>query len=248
VRLTRPRLLVGALLVVCLGALSQGLPLLRSLALFHVERVEVAGAQLLAPHEVLAASRVSAGQSVWDDPQPWIDALQAHPVIRAASVQRSLPGTLLIRIEERRPVALIEAGSLRPVTADGEVLPVDPARTPVDLPLVRATVAPADSYVRDPAVKRVLAELGRLAVLDPSLLVRVSEIGQPSAGELRLTLGHPVAELLLPEGAGADQLRQLRAVFDHLERRAADAQSPQRIVRVDARFADQVVVRFPPSS
>jgi cell division protein FtsQ len=216
---------------------------------FRVERVEISGVQLLAPHEVLAASGVGAGQNVWQDPAPWIAALRAHPVVAEATVERSLPRTLLIHIEERRPVALLEAGTLRPATAEGELLPVDPARVPLDLPLVRgAPIAGDAARVEDPDIRLLLVEMGRLARLDPALLARISEIRRAPSGDLLLTLGHPAAELLLPAGSDPLRLRQVRAVLADLDGRgsvAADPRAAPPRVRVDARFADQVVVRFP---
>src|SRR5690606_25338782 len=130
---------ISALAATALSAPFWGPAALRRVGWFEVRRVEVSGTRLLAPHLVLAASGIRSGQSVWDDPQAWEEALRAHPAIADARVVRRLPQTLRVRVEEKRPVAFVEAGSLRPATASGEILPVDPARTPVDLPIVRGT-------------------------------------------------------------------------------------------------------------
>jgi cell division protein FtsQ len=249
--LTVPRLAAGALVAVCLAAPFWGPPVLRELDIFRVERTEVSGVHLLAPHEVLSASGIRPEHSVWDDPEEWIEALRAHPVVRDAVIERSLPRTLLIRIEERRPVALVEAGLLRPATAEGEVLPVDPTRAQVDLPLVRISgLDAATSRVEEEADRMLLGEAGRLAQLDPALLARVSEIRRAPSGDLVLLLSQPAVELLLPPGAGPERLRQLRAVLDDIEHRAeaGSAGHPAARVRVDVRYEDQVVVRFPSSS
>ncbi|CAN5723037.1 hypothetical protein BH23GEM3_BH23GEM3_16430 [soil metagenome] len=246
-RLTVPRLLAGVLLPVGFATPFWGPPVLRNLDVFRVERVEVSGTHLLAPHEVVASSGIRLGQSVWEDPRAWEEALGAHPAVEAASVERALPGTLRVRITERRPVALVEAGTLRPATADGEVLPVDPSRAPVDLPLLRvAGLAASDGRIEDPDARHLLSEMGRIAQLDPSLLPRVSEVRRTPTGELLLLLSQPVIELLLPPAADSERLRQLRAVLDDLERRAPrhiDGRSTSR-VRIDLRFADQVVLRL----
>ncbi len=225
-----------------------GPPLLRRVPWFTVERVEVSGARLLAPHEVLAASGIHAGQNVWDDPAGWTASLRAHPVVADAEVSRNLPGTLRIRIEERRPVALLDAGTLRPATATGQLLPVDPARAAVDLPLVRpAHASPGDSV--GPDARAMLAEIGRLDQLDPELAARVSEVRTAPAGDLMLVLSRPAAEVLLPRGAGSARLGQLHAVVRDVERRSAAATgAPERgaeaeLVRIDLRFRDQIVVR-----
>lgn len=241
--------LFAAFLLVLLAAPVWGPQVLRHLSWFDVERVEISGTRLLAPHEVLVASGVRRGQSVWDDARVWEAALRGHPVISDAQVSRKLLGTLRIRVEEERPVALVDMGALRPVTATGAVLPIDPARAPVDLPLIRMPLAsPEHNLAADTGTLSLLAETARLGQLDPGLVARVSEVRQSKAGELLLTLSHPAAELVLPPGAELVRLRQLRAVLDDIERRATTAgtdaggaSSP----RVDLRFVDQVVVRYP---
>ncbi|HEX5727477.1 MAG TPA: FtsQ-type POTRA domain-containing protein, partial [Longimicrobiaceae bacterium] len=178
-------------------------PLLRRVEWFAARRVEVSGTHLLAPHEALAASGVRIGMNVWTDPEAWEAALRRHPAVADAEVTRRLPATLRIRVEEKRPAALVEAGTLRPATAAGEVLPVDPARVRVDLPLLRAPAGPGRT--------RALAETGRLAELDPALLARVSEVRPAAGGALRLTLSAPAAEVLVPAGADGASLARLRA-------------------------------------
>lgn len=232
-----------ALAVLAAAAASSpwwGPPALRRVPLFGADRVEVAGMRLLAPHEVVAASGIRIGQNVWTDPAAWVAALERHPVIAEAAVERRLPSTLRIRVVEKRPAAFVAAGTLRPATAAGEILPVDPARVTVDLPIA-GTAPDTASRVRDPATLRLLAEAGRLAHADPMLMARVSELAFAEDGSLRLVLAHPRVELLLPAGAGEPRLAQLRAALADVARRVPDGGR----ARVDARFADQVVVRLP---
>lgn len=215
-----------------------GLQILREMDCFRVQRVEVSGSALLAAHDVLAVSGIGSAQNVWDDATRWERSLRAHPGIIDVSVTRRLPGTLRIRIQEQRPVAYVAAPVLRPATAAGEIFPLDPARTPVDLPIVLAEWP--DSSGR--GARAILSELGRLAELDPGLLAEVSEV---RAGDTpgALVLTHRLGELVLPGGLTPARLTELRAVLSDLERRLGelpDRQPP----RVDARFEDQIVVRL----
>jgi hypothetical protein len=213
--------------------------LLHDASWFAATRIEVVGARLLAPHEVVAASGIRIGASVWSDPAAWETALRAHPVVADARVERRLPGTLRVRVVEKRPVALVAAGALRPATAAGELLPVDPALVPLDLPLA-GSAADTASRVVDAALLALLAEGGRLAEVDPVLMARVSELGPGPGGSIRLVLAHPRAEVVLPAGAAEPALTRLRATLDHV----AGRERPGGHARLDARFADQVVVRL----
>jgi cell division protein FtsQ len=239
----RRRLRLAALGLLAAAAGSSpfwGPPALRRVPLFDADRVEVAGTRLLAPHEVVAASGIQVGASVWTDPAAWEAALRRHPVIASATVERRLPATLRIRVTEKRPAAFVSAGTLRPATAEGEILPVDPARVAVDLPIAGSAPDTA-RRVRDRGTLALLAEAGRLADADPMLMARASELRAGPGGATRLLLAHPAAEVLLPAGAAEPRLTQLRATLDHVGRRIP----PGGRATVDARFADQVVVRLP---
>lgn len=232
------RLALAAALPAALAAPLWGPRLLERTPWFRVERVEVAGARMVAPHDVLAASGIRRGESVWRRPEPWVAALRRHPGVEDARVVRRLPSTLRVEVREKRPVGLVEAGALHPVTARGEVLPVDPARVAVDLPLLRA--AGKEGRSDDARVRALAAEVGRLGQLDPGLFARVSEVEWSGRDALLLSVSAPDARVVLPVGAGSDRLRRLRAALDDVERRA-----PAGPVRIDLRFQDQVVVRFP---
>jgi hypothetical protein len=236
------RLVLGATLPVVLAAPLWGPRALERTPWFRVRQVEVAGARMVAPHAVLAASGIHLGESVWKEPDAWVASLRRHPGIEDARVVRRLPGTLRIEVAEKRPVGLVVSGALHPVTSRGEVLPVDPARVPLDLPLIRAD-AGADSSA---GVRVLAAEVGRLSQLDPGLFARVSEVSWEGKGTLLLTLSAPDARVLLPAGVGSNRLRQLRAALEDVERRAPSSAPDAGPVRIDLRFREQVVVRFQP--
>jgi cell division protein FtsQ len=232
---------IAAAVVVLAGAAGApwwGPPALRRLPFFPVRRVEVSGARLLAPQEVLAASGIRTGGSVWDSAEPWERALRRNPLVASARVERRLPDGLRIVVAEKRPAGLVDAGALVPATAEGEILPVDPARVPVDLPLVRASA-------RSAAGRALLATAGRLADLDPALMARVSEVRAGAGrGEVLLATSAPAALVRVPGDADADALRRLDAALDDVRRRGAGGPG-QAPVQMDLRFEDQVVVRFP---
>jgi cell division protein FtsQ len=207
---------------------------LRRLDRFGVDRVEVVGTHILAPHEVLAISGISGAHNVWDDRRKWENALARHPIVQEARITRRLPGTLVVRVRERRPAGLVDGGTLRLVSVDGAILPVDLSRVPLDLPLLR-TQGLAQS-----AAKAVWIQSGHLSQLDQALWSRVSEVRAGPGGSLVLRTGQPDALVMLPRNASGLQLRQLRSTLDFLARQPRpDSSAP---ARVDMRWDDQVVI------
>lgn len=240
---------VRRLLLLALLAAAASLPFWgpragRRIAWFAAERVEVTGARLLAPHEVLRASGVSVGLNVWTDPAPYVAALRRNPAVADAEITRVLPRTVRIRVTEKAPAALVQAGTLHPATADGEVLGVDPARAPVDLPLFTAPVRlDRRGRVMDVETRAALAEAGRLGELEPGLMASVSEVRPAGRDGLRLILSAPAADVLVRDGISSDAVVRLRAALDDVARRAAADTVPRGRMEIDARFDDQVVVR-----
>jgi cell division protein FtsQ len=241
---------LGALVIAGAASAPVWAPtLLRRVPVFEIRRVEVSGMHLVAPHELLATSGVQMGQNLWDDPDPWLVALLGHPGVAAASIERVLPGTLRIRVEERQPVAFVEEEVLRAATVTGELLPVDPSRVNLDLPLVRGAIVrdgDAGDRVGDEGTRHLLAELGAIAAVDRDLFSRISEVSRDPAGHAVLALVDPAMRVMLPGGTDRSRLHRLLAVLEDLEKRDSgrrpDAADP---IRVDLRFADQVVVRIP---
>lgn len=224
-----------------LSAPMWGPPVARRIDFLDVRRVEISGATLVAPHEVLRVSGIRAGSSLFDERTAWENALEAHPVISAARVSWRLPNTLRVRVVEERPVALVAGETLTPATAAGTLLPVDPSAVPLDLPIVPGT--PEDEAA-GAAVRAALAEAGRLADLDPTLMSRVSEIRWTEGGKA-LLLVHERAELLMSPGLTPHRLEQLHAVLTDLGPRLPAAEIGETPVTIDLRYDDQIVVRHP---
>lgn len=120
---------------------------LRSLDAFHVDRVEVLGTHYLAPDDVLEASRIHEGSSVFDDVDVWHAALLEHPLIDAVEIERDLPGTIVLRIDEADPIAFARTPVLRPVDVAGRVLPIDLAAASLDLPILSVPAGDRKSVV-----------------------------------------------------------------------------------------------------
>jgi cell division protein FtsQ len=201
---------------------------LSRLAFFRVRKVEIVGARYSDPAELLARLHVDTSHSVWEPLPPLADRVGGHPEIAHAEVTRKLPGTLVVQVEERRPVALVPAGSaLRAVDERGVLLPIDPSRTPVDAPVVNA--AP-----REASVYHLLGALQREA---PALYARISSIRSTGGGELLLQVGD------LPVRTMTSVTLARLSDIDPVERDLARRQL--RAAELDLRYRDQVIARLP---
>jgi cell division septal protein FtsQ len=228
--------------ILALGT-THGPEALADAELFRVTRVNVEGARYLSEAEALETARVPTDASLWVDTGPMLDRLRGHPLVREVRVRRRLPGTLVLEVVERQPVALLPMPTLRPVDRDGRLLPIDPALHRLDLPLLEARSGAGASSLSPAELRTLAGELDRLEALDPLVLASVSDAAIGPWGEVVLRLAEPRVTFLYSPPLNPTRLRQgLLALADALER------SPDRPpTTVDLRFADQVVVGVPSS-
>ena len=216
---------VAALALLLLASPWWGPRALSKLDYFRLRKVEIEGARYLAPDDLLARLKVDTTMSVWTDLAPLEERVRKHPQVRAASVERKLPGTLVVHVTENLPIALVpSARGLRAVDIQGDTLPIDPSTVDVDLPIVAQ---------RDTAVLRLLSEV-RGAY--PALYDRISAVRRVGRGELLVQLTTvPVRAL---SNVSVDRLAEVVPVERDLERRNA------RVAELDLRFRDQVIARL----
>jgi cell division septal protein FtsQ len=191
---------------------------------FRVRRIEVVGLRYLAPDPILAALRLEPASSVFTDLTLLADRVQGVPGVAAAAVVRRYPGTLEIMVREAVPAAFVaeEHGTLVPVDAQGRVLPFDPERAPLDLPIAS----------RDSGVLSVLALVHSV---EPGLYETVTGARAAARGGVLLDLGS--RRILFGRDARPAEVRSVALVEQDL------ALKGRAYTELDARFAGQVVVR-----
>jgi cell division protein FtsQ len=218
---------------------------LSTLAFFRVRSVEVEGAQYVSPDTVVERLHLDTLASVWGDLGPLEARLRTMPGVRGVSVKRMLPGTIVVRVAERIPIALVPTvDGLRPYDGTATPLPIDPTRTDLDLPIVQTRgatpcVAHDSSAARmtcasvDAGTLRLLAGL-RARV--PGFYAAVSEVRRAAAGYLVFQL--PGLRVLASPGTDADRFATVLPVTADLARRRVHPQE------LDLRYRDQVVARL----
>lgn len=197
---------------------------LARLSFFDVRHVEVVGARLIDPAQVVAMMEIDTTMSVWGDHTPIAARIAEHPQIAEAHISKRLPGTLVVQVREEPPVAFIStAGGLRALDARGDTLPLDPLRADASLPIV----ARNDSTI--------LRLLGSLRAEVPALFDRISEVRREDRNELMLVM--PPLRVRARTDLSSSRLSDILPVERDLARRQA------RVVELDLRYRDQVVAR-----
>jgi cell division protein FtsQ len=223
---SRLKLVLGGIAAVLVLAAPLWAPLLlRRMDFFRVRRLEIVGTHYIATRDIVARANVDTTRSVWDPTGPITGRVKGHPGVETVEVNRKLPGTLVITITERQPVALVSGPQgFRAYDARGIALPLDLTRGLVDAPVLARA---------DTALLRLLGEM-RTAL--PALYGRVSEVKRAGANELVFQLDNAPVRTL--GGVTLDDLNQIQSVEDDLRRRAA------RLTELDLRYSGQIIARL----
>jgi cell division protein FtsQ len=192
---------------------------------FRVRRVEIVGTRYIAPSSLLELLALDSTASVWARLGPLGERVATHRQVGEVRVRRKLPGTLILEVRENLPVALVESPEgLIAYDGDARVLPIDPSRTAVDVPVLAR---------RDSSALRLLDDL---RLFEPPLYARISDVRWDERGGMRVLL----TGLLVRATAGttAERFAEILPVEQDLARRGVRARE------LDLRYRDQIVARI----
>lgn len=211
---------------------------LRNVPIFGIENVRVVDARFVSEVEIEEIAAFAPEASVWDDMRPIERRLAEHPLVLEARVQRSGLHRIDIVIREVQPVAFVSTPELVPVDADGHALPLDPAREPLDLPILSGSAMSGDR-VEPEGARRALDVLDQVSALDSAFARRVSEL-RPLRGasvEFVLSPDSPLERVVLP-------FRDPVAAFLRVGSAVSLAENRGPVSEADARFENEVVIRM----
>jgi cell division protein FtsQ len=209
----------------------------RRTPLLATRAIEVTGINRLDEGAVRAAAGIEPGTNLFA-----IDVLAAEarvaelPGVRRAHVVRHLPGRVTVLVEEREPHALVNAGGLHWVDAEGYLVATDARPGSTGLPILTGIGVPGPGTAAPPESLR--AGLALLHVLERTsgrLAARVSEVDLARAHGPVLYLVDGIEVRLGPD-AWSDRLARLDGVLGDLDARG------ERVASIDLRFRDQVVL------
>jgi hypothetical protein len=210
---------------------------------YRVRSIQVLGAKRVSATEILTISGIKEGTPLFQiNLKTVADRLRAHPWIREATPVRRLPSTLELRIREQEPAALLNAGGLWAITADGVVLPLEKFQWRWDLPLLRMGNLPALSCgtsIHEKPTCALLAQSVNCQHCAPRVWTQLSELFWRD-GEMWAVLQKKNVELRL--GKGTDEIG-----WKSLERLLVKLDGQQRLSNVeliDLRFPGRIVVRY----
>src|SRR6059058_2562063 len=154
-----------------------------------VSEIEVQGRETTDIGTVMAALSAARGTPILSvSPTRAKEQLEKLPWVRSATIERRLPGTLFVRLIERRPLAVSQHGGLQQlIDREGAVIPVEDLSRFARLPIV----------VGDDAAANAGMLIDTLAN-EPELAARVTAAVRVGGRRWNLRIDD-VIDVLLPE-------------------------------------------------
>ena len=195
-----------------------------------VTDITVEGRETTDRETILTALAAGASTPILSvSPMRVKEQLEALPWVRSAVIERRLPGTLYIRLVERKPLALWQhGGKLELLDHDGSVIPVPRLDRFTKLPLVVGEGAASHA-----------AELLEMLASDPDLASRVTAAIRVGDRRWNLRIDN-LTDVLLP----ADETASAWSQLARLERSSAILK--REVLTVDLRLPDRLVLRVSP--
>ncbi|MEJ2200078.1 MAG: FtsQ-type POTRA domain-containing protein [Desulfuromonadaceae bacterium] len=237
------RTLVGTtslLLIVCGGVLSA--QLLFNSNYFQVDTVQVENSRRLTPDEIVALSDVRLGHNIFElDLERIGRKMEENPWIYKAKVQRLFPRTVVIRVEERVPTAVINLDYLYYVDGYGDIFKVLEAQDSLDFPVVTGLKRedflerPEQARQRLQEVNRLIDQLGSRHTFS---LADVSEFHLDAANEIVLYTIRDGVPVRMGRGDYQTKLDRLERIYGRLK------PSLRALKYIDLNVMDRVIVKL----
>jgi cell division protein FtsQ len=231
---------VGVAVAALSGPLASGAASVLKTSRFAIERVEVAGQSRLSADEVVKASGLVPGQSLWSlDARRAVAGVEALPLVRRAVVVRAFPNRVTLFVEERQPFTLVNAGGLHWVDEQGVPLGPETRAVSLDAPVISGAGADDVAAAGRMPSERVASGVALLRTLmraQSSLLSEISEVdvSRPEGPVLYMLDG---VEVRIGSEDWEGRLGRLGGVLAQLRA------SGQTVTSIDLRFRDQVVLK-----
>ena len=258
------RLMLGLAVVLLVSGATTGL-VLGSLALhkwaktspaFDLDAIVVAGNSAVGKEELITISGLERGSNIWSaDLVDTERRLLLDRRFERVALNRRLPGTVVVRVRERRQIALVQLDRLYGVSERAELIPLSPGIGLPDLPVItvdasnipvatdgaesrdRSFETLRDAMLVNPEMGRALYLMRVLKTMSPAMYDELSEIHVSSPNDPIAYMVEGGLAIRFGTGHYPRKIEMLRRTVERLE---ADA---IRTRLIDLRFKDQVIVR-----
>ena len=223
---------------------------------FNLDAIVISGNRTVGKEDIIQVSGLEMGRNIWSaDLEETERRLMLDRRFERVALSRRLPGTVVVRVKELQPIAIVQLDRLYGVSERAELIPLSPGNGLPDLPVItvdasgfRPVSGAAESRDRhfeslreamlvDPEMGRALYLMRVLRAMSPGMYDELSEIHVSRPNDPIAYMVEGGLAIRFGTGHYPRKIEMLRRTVERLE---ADA---IRTRLIDLRFKDQVIVR-----
>ncbi len=223
---------------------------------FSLDTIDVSGNIAVGKEEIITVSGLERGRNIWSaDLEETERRLMLDRRFERVALSRRPPGTVVVRVQEREPIAFVQLDRLYGVSERGELIPLTTANGLPDLPVItvdatsyrhapdaaesreRSFETLRDAMRGSPEIARALYLMRVLRTMSPGMYDELSEIHVSSPDDPIAYMVEGGLAIRFGTGNYPRKIEMLRRTVEELEANAI------RTRLIDLRFKDQVIVR-----
>ncbi len=241
-------LLLYFIVIVFLSVLAYGYKMFNahlqeSFSKFELEDIHISGNHILADEQVLKILGLESGSKLLEiSALTVIEKLKKSPYVRAVNAVYSLPSTLRINIQERKPIAFLYGRGLNMIDEESFILPVPETNISWNLPVItgiKEKLGLQGAVTISPQVKLAVKITRYLNVVDMPLREMVSEISFANKNYIEMGLTGSSTIIKVDYENYPEQLFiASRYIKDYV-----DFDQMDKLEYVDVRFNGQIIIK-----
>ena len=208
--------------------------------LFSLKDIRVEGNRFAKKSELLNLVKIEPSVSLLEfDTQKIAAQVEQHPLIQQATVSRSLPSSLVIKVQEKEPIAILNNSELLALDEKGHPMPVFRTEIFFDYPIISNIKLPENDSEENPELNQVIDFLNFAKAKHFALYSEVSEISYSKNIGIYFYLN----EGAIPVIWGNGNLRKKSANFLEVLNLLKRESKLLKVKYFDLRFKNQVIVK-----
>ena len=231
--------LAGAGVAVYLGG-KAGWNQVKTMEVFHCQKIVVQGNAILTQAEILKGVEIRERTSIFlYDIRALAASVEKDPYVKSCVVKRRIPGTLIVQVSERVPLAYVKLSEMYLVDEERHLLPLASGGISFDVPVitgVRMKKAAPGRRVKGEEVALAFDFIQALTAYNPKLLDKVSQI-DVECGKVTVTTCRTAVEIRVGEDFSEEKLMKWEILDQYNGEKLSDLEY------VDLRFKDQIIIK-----
>lgn len=204
--------------------------------LFLLKNLAVEGNRMLNKSEILSLVTLDTSITLLDyDIKKVADEVQRHPLIAKAWVRRKLPSTLVIKVEERHPLAILNDSELMAIDEHGKSMAISRTEMLFDVPII----SNLRGQENQDALGRVLSFLSATKSKHFNLYCEISEISYSHNFGIYFYLNDRAIPVIWGTADAGKKSNDFMDVLAVVKNRG----ELSKVKYFDARFKNQIILR-----